>query len=131
MANAYVDIATFAGFTPYVGAGAGMTNVRWDDFSSTASCRNGTAACSGTTYDEVSAPGQDSWRFTYALMAGASYQISEGVKLDFGYRFSDVNGGDMFGYTAAERAAGASGVKGRDDGFQKHEFRAGIRIDLW
>jgi hypothetical protein len=29
MANGYVDLGTFAGFTPYVGAGAGVTRVAW------------------------------------------------------------------------------------------------------
>ncbi|MCF3638380.1 porin family protein [Rhizobium sp. TRM95111] len=120
MANAYVDLGTLAGFTPYVGAGLGATKVRWDDITNI-------AANGGTTVS----PGLSSWRFTYALMTGASYDFGNGVKLDVGYRFSEVGGGDMFGYGAAERAAGLSGVKGRDEGFQRHEFRAGIRIALW
>lgn len=131
MANGYVDLATIAGFTPYIGAGVGATNLRWDSLGSQPFCVDGASACSGDAYARGSLPGYNSWRFTYALMAGASIDISNRVKLDLGYRFSDVQGGDMFGYGATEQGWGASGAKGRDDGFQKHEFRAGLRITTW
>src|SRR5690606_15452208 len=36
--NGYVDIATIAGFTPYVGAGAGYTYLRWDGLDSNYFC---------------------------------------------------------------------------------------------
>ena len=55
-------------------------------------------------------------------MAGASIDLTSRVKLDFGYRFSDVAGGAAF-------SAGAMDV--RDDGLRKHEFRIGLRVPLW
>ncbi len=131
MANGYVDIGTFAGFTPYLGLGAGMTRVSWGNLDSQAFCVAGGAACSGAAYGGGTLEGEDSWRFTYALMAGATMDISERLKLDIGYRFSDTAGSRMFQYGAAERAFGALGTKGRDDGFQKHEFRIGLRIPTW
>ena len=130
LANGYVDIANIAGFTPYVGAGVGMTNIQWGG-SHTYRCKNGAGVCDGTTYLPENWPGEESWRFTYALMAGASYDLTNRVKLDLGYRFTDMNGGKMFGYTTAEQANGATGTKAFDDGFQRHEFRAGIRINTW
>jgi opacity protein-like surface antigen len=131
MANGYADLGTFMGITPYVGAGAGVTNLRWDDMKTTLYCQDGTSACSGTAYGTGTLPGYDSWRFTYALMAGASYDITNRVKIDLGYRFSDIAGGKTFGYGAAEQGWGARGAKGHDDGFQKHEIRAGIRVTTW
>jgi opacity protein-like surface antigen len=131
MANGYLDIGTFAGFTPYVGAGVGATRVSWGDVNARAFCVSGGAACSGAGYGGDVLQGYDSWRFTYALMAGASFDLSERLKLDFGYRFSDAAGGRMFHYGAAEQGYGAAGAKGRDDGFQKHEFRIGLRIPTW
>lgn len=125
MANGYVDLATFMGITPYIGAGAGATHLDWDDLQSTATCQDGSAACSGTGQAGATLPGHDTWRFTYALMAGASYDISDRIKIDFGYRFSDLGGGRMFGSGAAD------GAVGRDDGFRKHEFRIGIRVAVW
>ena len=131
MANGYVDLGTFAGVTPYVGAGAGVTYMNWDDFRTQATCRNGTGACSGAAFDEFRVRGGDSWRFTYALMAGASVDITNRVKLDLGYRFSDMAGGKMFGGSMDVPGVGSASARGRDDGFQKHEIRAGIRVTTW
>jgi opacity protein-like surface antigen len=131
MANGYVDLGTYAGITPYVGAGAGVTYMNWDDFRTQASCENGTGACGGTTFEELRVKGGDSWRFTYSLMAGAAIDLTNRVKLDLGYRFTDMNGGRMFGGTVDVPGVGEVSARGRDDGFQKHEFRAGIRVTTW
>ena len=131
LANVYADLGTFAGLTPYVGAGAGVTDVQWGTITGKASCVDGAGACNGNAYAATSYAGEDSWRFSYALMAGMSYDITTSMKLDIGYRYSHTNGGDMFGYSSAEQALGASGIKGSDDGFSRHEVRAGLRIITW
>lgn len=131
LANGYVDLGTYAGITPYVGAGAGVTYMNWDSFRTTANCENGTGSCGGQTFDELRVKGGDSWRFTYALMAGASVDLTNRVKLDLGYRFTDMAGGKMFGGSAEVPGVGTVSARGRDDGFQKHEIRAGIRVTTW
>lgn len=131
LANVYADLGTFAGLTPYVGAGAGVTDVQWGTGSGKASCVAGASACNGASYAAASYAGQDSWRFSYALMAGMSYDITNSMKLDVGYRYSHTNGGDAFDYSSAEQALGASGTKATDDGFSRHEVRAGLRIITW
>jgi opacity protein-like surface antigen len=122
LANGYVDLATVKGFTPYLGAGLGVTNVRWSNMRSQPGCVNGASACSGTAPAQQDLDGASSWRFTYALMAGVSYEIADHIKLDLGYRFSDIAGGDMFS---------SAGLSGHDDGLMRHEFRIGIRIAAW
>jgi opacity protein-like surface antigen len=119
MANAYVDLGTFVGFTPYVGAGAGVTRVEYGALSRDPFGAN------------TSHPGESSWRFTYALMTGVSYDISKNLKLDLGYRYSKVDDGAQFSYDAASVALGASGVQAYDNGVEKHEIRAGLRYSLW
>lgn len=131
MANGYVDLGTYAGFTPYVGAGAGMTYLRWKGLDTATFCVDGSSNCSGATYGAGTLAGEDSWRFTYALMAGASVDLTNRIKLDVGYRYSDTAGGKMFQYGSVERGWGAAGTKGHDEGFQKHEIRAGVRITTW
>jgi len=121
MANGYVDLANLAGFTPYVGAGAGATHVSWGTFTASPSCVDGVGACGGATFADERYSGEDGWRFTYALMAGVSYSVSDRVKLDIGYRFSDIAGGAMF----------SGGSSGDDSGLRRHEFRAGLRVSLW
>lgn len=131
MANAYVDLATIAKFTPYVGAGVGATQVNWGEFNGTGSCVDGGVACGGAADVNVTNSGLSQWRITWALMAGVSYDLSERVKLDLGYRYSRIPGGNMFSYDSASTALGASGTQARDGGFDRHEVRAGIRISGW
>jgi opacity protein-like surface antigen len=132
MANAYVDLGTFKGFTPYVGAGAGVTRVTWDPLTNDASCVSavGNLCGPGTAIDSTH-PGTESWRFTYALMAGASYDLTKDLKLDLGYKYSNIKSDGQFGYDATTAAAGATGNQASDNGFEKHEVRVGLRYALW
>ena len=116
MANAYVDLGTYGAFTPYVGGGIGGTYVKWNDLKNT-SCET---ADPTNCDDTVTHGGKGNWRFSYALMAGASVDVTCNVKADLGYRFLHVNGGSMFGYAE-------NGGPGRDKGFNVHEVRAGAR----
>lgn len=122
MANGYVDLGTLAGLTPYLGAGLGVTRLRWSEVSLSTGCLPGAAACSGAGAIDQSFNGDSSWRLTYALMAGVSYDVTERLKLDIGYRYSQIDDGDMFG---------SGDTSGRDDGLGRHEVRAGLRLALW
>jgi len=111
LANAYVDLGTYRGVTPYVGAGIGGAHLQWDDLRNT---------INGVTWVHE---GSKNWRFAWALMAGASYCLNDAVELDFGYRFSKIAGGRMFEF--------GSGVgPGFDGGMHVHEARAGLRWHL-
>lgn len=126
LVNGYVDLGTYWGFTPYLGAGAGTSYVKWGDVNQSVDCRR----C------DVNDPmldheGADSWRFTYALMAGTSYDLTDRLKMDFGYRFSQIASGDMFQFNGYEQADGAFGAKAKDKGLTRHEFRTGLRLTTW
>ena len=132
MANAYVDLGTVVGLTPYVGGGLGATRLEWGGVTGSTFCIDGAASCAGSpAFGDTTYAGRTDWRLTWALMAGVSYDVASNLKLDFGYRYSRINGGDMFDFTAAEQALGASGAKGRDDGLDRHEFRVGLRMTTW
>jgi opacity protein-like surface antigen len=111
MANAYVDIYKWGIFTPYAGFGLGGTHVSWDSLKNT------------NDDGSFTHKGKDSWRFTYALMAGTSIDINCQWKADVGYRYRHVNGGNMFGYKL-------NGGPGSDKGFDIHEVRSGIRYQF-
>ncbi len=130
MANGYFDLGTFSGFTPYVGAGAGYTLIDYDNYNATETCVDGGAACAVTPVN-VSHTGEQSWRFTYALMAGLSYEFMRNLKADLGYRYVNVDGGDTYAFDSASQAAGASGVQSSDNGFSRHEIKASLRYALW
>ena len=131
MANAYADLGTFVGITPYIGAGLGVTNLRFGGLSNTSECLDASGnVVPGCGYT-ASHPGEDSYRLTWALMAGASYDLSKNLKLDLGYRFSRIEGGDMFGFDAGTAALGATGVQGSHDAFNSHQIKAGVRYSIW
>ena len=124
MANGYIDLGTYAGITPYVGAGAGMMNVKWDPLY--LKCVN-SAACTA----DGSSRGESDWRFAYQFSAGIGYAITQNLKLDIGYRYFDVAGGNMFDFNGGDQAIGATGVQGKDHGFSSSQIRAGLRYEIW
>ncbi len=119
LANAYVDFYKHGRFTFYGGAGIGGTHVSWDGLSNT-SCSDAAPTLCDTT---VHHSGDKSWRFTYALMAGASIDVTCNLKADIGYRYRNISGGKMFGYAL-------NGGPGYDKGFSSHEARGGLRYSF-
>lgn len=115
MANAYVDLGTYGYVTPYVGAGIGGSYVKWSKLRNTICDDSSVDGCYETDHD-----GGGKWRLTYALMAGATIDVTCNLKADIGYRYRHIAGGDMFGYNA-------NGGPGRDKGFDSHEARIGAR----
>lgn len=113
LANAYVDIGTWHGVTPYVGAGIGGAWMKWDTLHNSDD--------DGDFYHR----GGKGWRFAYALMAGASYCLTDRVKLDVGYRYSHINGGRMFDYAVDSNVG-----PGFDRGINVHEVRGGLRYQF-
>jgi opacity protein-like surface antigen len=111
LANAYVDLGTYHGITPYIGAGIGGAHINWDDLHNTI---GGVTTIHG---------GVGSWRFAYAFMAGASYCLTHNLDLDVGYRYTRVSNGRMFQYAPV---AGP----GFDRGMDIHEVRAGLRYNF-
>ncbi|MEX3010407.1 outer membrane protein [Hoeflea sp. TYP-13] len=129
MANGYIDLGTYIGFQPYVGAGAGYTLMDYDNYNSTETCVGG--GCASTTPFTVAHSGERSWRFTYAFMAGFAYEFMRNLKADLGYKYTNVDGGDTYGFDATSAAAGASGIQGTDNGFSTHQVKASLRYALW
>lgn len=104
MANAYVDFGTYAGITPYVGAGVGFAALDYDEVVFTS---NGTPT--GTTEE-----GSEELRLAWSLSAGASYDVSDNIAIDGGYRFTRI-------------ADGAVSPNMTDGGVDLHQVRLGAR----
>lgn len=116
LANVYYDIGTYGAFTPYVGAGIGGTYVKWDKLRNTSCNSDDSSLCD----DETDHKGRGGWRFTYALMAGTSIDLTCNLKADVGYRYRHIEGGDMFGYNE-------NGGPGYNKDINLHEARVGAR----
>ena len=127
MANGYVDLGTYVGITPYAGAGIGYSYLSWSDLNDTTYCVGGVPPCAGVgSVGGSTHAGEDGWRFTYALMAGVAYDISRNLKLDVGYKYRSIDGGNMFKWDSAD-----SFGDGSHGNIDTHEVKLGLRYELW
>lgn len=83
LANAYYDIGTWHGVTPYVGAGVGFSRNSIYDFTDI----NAIAGGGGW------APEGHEWSFAWALHAGASMKVTDNLSLDLGYSYLSLGEG--------------------------------------
>jgi opacity protein-like surface antigen len=104
----------------------------WGNLDSNSYCVDGTSTCASIPAAGVvgseSHGGEDGWRFTYAVMAGFAYDLTRNFKLDVGYKYRQIDGGDMFAWAGG---SGASGVQGTSGDLTSHEFKLGLRYELW
>lgn len=143
MLNGYVDLGTFAGFTPYVGGGLGVAYTK-QTATATGRCSgsqvtSGVAGVSQTTNTFVcdnqtsyTAPAadvallaykEDQWSLAYALNAGVGYQVAKNLTLDVGYQFTSAPDAMYANFNGTNIT--------RHKGINVHEVRVGLRYDLW
>lgn len=111
MLNGYVDLGTWSGVTPYLGAGIGLASNRLNDVTRL-------TYQGGALADRSVVEAHTSNNFAWALMGGVSARLGSGFAVDLGYRY--IHLGDV--RTRWDAAAGI-----RTDGIQAHEVRVGAR----
>jgi opacity protein-like surface antigen len=137
MLNFYYDFRNATRFTPYLGAGIGVTYRQLTRTSSeTANCDSLTNP-NDPTRDCDDAPFADPaeitegtstekrWDLAGALMAGVAIQVTEDILWDTGYRYMWQNGSIS---VDSLTLAGTSRVEIKDVG--QHQLRTGIRLNL-
>ena len=109
IANAYVDLGTIAGFTPYVGAGAGLlyASHRVSDVDPAVPLNFGS---SDTQY-----------ALAYTLNAGVAYQVAQNTSIDVGYQYLSA---PSLEYVDVP-------TRSMRKGLDFHQVRVGLRYDLW
>jgi opacity protein-like surface antigen len=80
LANAYVDLFTWCGFTPFVGLGVGTAANTLAGFSDVGIPTGGAGLGQNTT----------DWNLAWAIHAGFSYKINENLRLELAYRFLNM-----------------------------------------
>jgi len=127
MANAYVDLGNFSGFTPYVGAGIGGAHVTYGGLTNTQNCSDPSdpGCFPGVDGLVINHNGEDEWRFAWQLHAGASIDLTCQLKADVGYTYTQIEGqGKAFGFPIGDVNIGTQGF---DGGFDAHTGRVGLR----
>ncbi|MGB7288462.1 MAG: outer membrane beta-barrel protein [Salaquimonas sp.] len=142
MANAYVSLGNYHGFSPYVGAGIGVTHVQWNNYNSNAFCtvaigetcdygahsgvgvEDETYFGGATTYNT-----QSTTALTYALTTGFDYRIDDNWVLDMGYKWTAIDGGVVI--AADTNGIGAPQGDSNFDMIHIHEVKFGVRYEVW
>ncbi len=92
LVNGYVDLGTWFGVTPYIGAGAGVAG----SYQEGSIGINGNALASGIvdprtgTLVTSRVPSRSDYQFAWAAMAGVSYAFGPHMLADIGYRYLDL-----------------------------------------
>jgi opacity protein-like surface antigen len=83
LANAYIDMGNWCGFTPYIGAGIGFASISVDGLRDDGLTNVGGASI---------AYGADktTTNFAYAFYAGTSFDVTSQVTLDLTYRWANL-----------------------------------------
>jgi opacity protein-like surface antigen len=123
LANGYLDLGTWDGFTPYIGAGAGVAWARTKQsvtftFGNGLPCQASCAIGGNFFADFDRSQSTFTYRFAWAAMAGVAIAMTDHAQLDVGYRFLDLG-----------LRTGISSVTGKSvtQRIRANEVRAGVR----
>ena len=123
LVNGYLDLGSWNGVSPYVGAGIGIAAREISKWNGQGYGLPGNYGCGATTCAIEGAtttiPKTNKTGMAWALMGGVTVALSEGFALDFGYRYID------FGDIATK--ADPYGVSAKVKDLTASEFRAGVR----
>ncbi len=119
MVNAYYDLFSNRGFTPYIGAGIGFA---WNELNRR---HDSTYEVStGSTVNEAAFGRANKFTLAAAAMAGVSYDLTEMTSVDIGYRYLFIAGSDV----AININDDISRVEIGDQ--HVHQVRAGLRFNV-
>lgn len=121
LANAYLDLGSWHGFTPYVGVGVGWAWNTLTDYR-TGACP---APCvvGGVDLATLGAfPDATTGSFAYAFMAGVAVDAGRSLTLDLNYRYMNLG-------EAATGPVGATRIE--TDAVDAHEIRLGVRWNFY
>jgi len=132
MANAYADIGTWYGLTPYIGAGIGLVRHNMSGFTDSGISWNGGAfnsngtpdgALTGVAFSRID--DKTKTNLAWAVMAGLSYSVTPNLKLDLGYRY--MNLGDVPSGAIHCICGGPTFPGFKVKNLTSNEFRIGMR----
>ncbi|MER8862824.1 porin family protein [Mesorhizobium sp. M0751] len=116
--NGYVDLGTYVGITPYLGAGVGVVQSK-RRLSASYFTDNANPADDFVLRDD-----KTQYSFAYTLNAGLAYQVSKNVSVDLGYQYFSAPDAE---YVTAESLTSFPIRKG----INNHQVKVGLRYDLW
>jgi len=125
LANAYVDLGTWWGVTPFVGAGIGTSRVTIANFIDLGV----TNAGNGAVPSLVSGPTASKWNLAWAVHTGLAYRVTPNVTLELAYSFLNLGDGATGIDSAFDGSAGGHFFRFND--ITSHDLKLGMRWELY
>jgi len=116
MANAYFDLGTWGGLTPFVGGGIGAA------YNMISGFRDVNVPTGGVAY----AGSAGTWNFAWAIHAGIGYQVSPNFTVELAYRYlnlGDARTGDIIAYDGTNNVYNPMYFRNIDS----HDVKLGVR----
>ena len=86
LANAYIDMGNWCGFTPYIGAGIGFASISVNGLRD-----DGINSAGGPASPSMAFGGdKTTTNFAWAIHAGVSYDVTPQMAIDLSYRYTDL-----------------------------------------
>lgn len=117
--NGYIDLGTWQGFTPFVGAGVGGSRNTIHSFQDVNTVTQGVAF--GDTASK--------WNFAWALHAGIGYKVTKNFTVELAYRYADLGdaeSGDLYTYLGTNNVNNPMQFKH----LTSHDIKLGLRFNL-
>ena len=102
LANAYIDMGNWCGFTPFIGAGIGFATLTVDGMKDVNNAVDPNSVAFGNTHTKTN--------FAYAFYAGGSFDITPQVALELTYRYADLGTAQSGRVATFDNLASNSGV---------------------
>ncbi len=118
LANAYIDMGNWCGFTPFVGAGIGFASISVEGLRDINTPNEGAAFGADKT----------STNFAWALYAGVSYDVTPQTVIDLSYRYSDLGTAQSGAVTDYLGNLAYSGLQIKD--ITSNDLMLGVRYKL-
>jgi opacity protein-like surface antigen len=114
LVNGYVNLGSWGGLTPYVGAGVGVAGL------------NTVGSYTDLSGAQFKLGGQQRYNLAWAAMAGVAYSLAPHLMLDVGYRYLDLGT-----YRAPQGTAIQQGVYSPQNiHLTAHAVRVGVRYQI-
>jgi opacity protein-like surface antigen len=134
LANAYVDLGTWWGVTPFIGAGIGSARVSISNFTDNGQVDtffnppSVPVPITGSFPGSATATDASKWNFAWALHTGLAYKVSPNLTIELGYSYVDFGSGTT-GNVASFNAP-TLGNKFTFNNITSHDVKFGVRWEL-
>ncbi len=121
--NAYYDLNSVGAFKPYIGVGAGISRINYNQTRTLTCVAAASSTCAIGTDPLTLHLDDEFWTYAYQLSLGTAIAVDDRTSIDLSYSYTGVGSGSDLNYS--------DGTAIDDDGFNVHQVRAGIRYDIW